>query len=306
MWISTTDEIEGDTKPIHEFGNGAAYFNVIDVGQSYAQEYVKKGVLAVTTEAERHRVARSSHLSYEKVALTPASCEELGFELSEEDRKRTIVSMSGRKGLGVRADDLINRLETKAVASVKGQQEELSETDKQEIAKKIAVGALRYFLLKFSRNTVIAFDFKEALAEQGETGVYLLYSLVRVKSIFRKLQAENIEYRNAKKLLSDGLQSLPSCFSEKLGDDIWALVSFALQYEEVIRDAANSLEPAKLAKYTFQLAQQFSTFYSVRENNIKNETDPLRQQFLIGVTLLVENRLQAAMDVLGIPVPEKM
>lgn len=306
VWISTTDEVDGDTKPIHAFGNGAAYFNVIDVGQSYAQEYVKKGVLAVTPEAERHRVARSSHLGYEKVALTPASCEELGFELSEEDRKRPFVSMSGRKGLGVKGDDLINRLETNALANVKDVQQALSEADQHDIARKIAVGALRYFLLKFNRNTVIAFDFKEALAAQGETGVYLLYSLVRVKSIFRKLHAENIEYRHARERLSESVQTLSQYFSDTIGDGIWTMVTLALRYEEVVREAAESLEPAKLAKYAFQLAQQFSTFYSVRENNIKAEADPLRQQVLIGVTMLVEKRLQAAMDVLGIPVPDKM
>src|SRR5438094_10155778 len=121
------------------------------------------------------------------VALSPAACEQLGLELSDEDRKRPYIEMSGRKGLGVKADDLINRLEADALEEVSSRHPELSETAIHKTARAIAVGALRYFLLKFTRNSVIAFDFKEALSFEGETGPYCQYAAVRANSIFRKL-----------------------------------------------------------------------------------------------------------------------
>src|SRR5438094_2340680 len=157
---------------------------LIDSRQSYPQEIVKRGVAAIVPEFGE---TASVHLSYEMVALSPTACEELGIELSEEDRKRPYIEMSGRKGLGVKADDLINRLEYDALSEVKARHPDLSAKETLDTAHAIAVGALRYFLLKFTRNSVIAFDFKEALSFEGETGPYCQYAAVRANSIFRKL-----------------------------------------------------------------------------------------------------------------------
>src|SRR4030095_5200270 len=134
----------------------------------------------------------SVHFGYEMVALSPAACTEMGIELSEEDRARPYIEMSGRKGLGVKADDLINRLETDALREVATRHAEISPDEQQATAHEIAVGALRYFLLKFTRNSVIAFDFKEALSFEGETGPYCQYAAVRANSIFRKLDDQAI------------------------------------------------------------------------------------------------------------------
>src|SRR4030095_15136520 len=157
------------------FGGGAIVYNVIDSRQSYPQEIVKKGVAAIVPELGE---GASVHLSYEMVALSPAACCELVIPLSDEDRKRPYIEMSGRKGLGVKADDLIDRLEADALAEVRGRHPELDAQQQRETAHAIAVGALRYFLLKFTRNTVIAFDFKEALSFEGETGPYCQYAAV--------------------------------------------------------------------------------------------------------------------------------
>jgi arginyl-tRNA synthetase len=168
-WVTSSDPADSDsTHP--SFGNGAAYFNVIDIGQSYPQHYVKLGVMAVDHD---ERVERSAHLGYEKVVLTTATAEQLGQQVTEEDRKRGVVSMSGRKGLGVKTDDFIDQLEANALAEVTSRHPDLSAADQQAAAHKIAVGALRYFLLKFTRNSIISFDFNEALAFDGETGPYL-------------------------------------------------------------------------------------------------------------------------------------
>ncbi|HEV8588459.1 MAG TPA: arginine--tRNA ligase, partial [Pyrinomonadaceae bacterium] len=187
VWITTTEPNAERLPevPRPNFGGGAIVYNVIDSRQSYPQEIVKHGVAAIVPELGEEA---SVHLSYEMVALSPAACEELGIELSEEDRKRPYIEMSGRKGLGVKADDLINRLEADALTEVKSRHPDLGENEQRETAHAIAVGALRYFLLKFTRNSVIAFDFKEALSFEGETGPYCQYAAVRANSIFRKLQ----------------------------------------------------------------------------------------------------------------------
>src|SRR5262249_48630305 len=182
----------------------------------------------------------SVHLSYEMVALSPAACDELGIKLSAEDRKRPHIEMSGRKGLGVKADDLIDRLEADALAEVKSRHPDLAELDQLETAHAIAVGALRYFLLKFTRNSVIAFDFGEALSFEGETGPYCQYAAVRANSIFRKLDnsalAESLQLVSAPASREKVLATTVS----EAGDEIWSLLMLAGRLEEANAHAASS------------------------------------------------------------------
>jgi arginyl-tRNA synthetase len=206
VWVTTTDS-NAETLPEvprPNFGGGSVVYNVIDSRQSYPQEIVKRGVASIVPELGEEA---SVHLSYEMVALSPAACEELGIALSEEDRKRPYIEMSGRKGLGVKADDLINRLQTDALAEVKSRHPGLDEKEQRETAHAIAVGALRYFLLKFTRNTVIAFDFKEALSFEGETGPYCQYAAVRANSIFRKLGEQGVSTGSDSDRVEPGSQS---------------------------------------------------------------------------------------------------
>jgi arginyl-tRNA synthetase len=242
------------------------------------------------------------------VALSPAACEELGIELSEEDRARPYIEMSGRKGLGVKADDLINQLEAGALVEVEKRNPELSETEKKATAHEVAVAALRYFLLKFTRNTVIAFDFKEALSFEGETGPYCQYAAVRTNSIFRKLPNETVAAADAliNQVASDSaLQArVAEVLSGESGTEIWSLVMLSQQLEEVVGQCRNSAEPANLAKYTFSLARQFSRFY--HDHRIITEQDEVRRGVLIAVTKIVRDRMIAALGILGINVPEQM
>jgi arginyl-tRNA synthetase len=187
-WITTSDANQNDPSHV-EFGKGAAYMNVIDIGQSYPQHYVKLGVMAVDHD---ERVERSAHLAYEKVVLTPAAADLLGQTLTDEDRARSGITMSGRKGLGVKVDYLVDQLEISALAEVAARHPDLSDEDQRDAAHRIAIGALRYFLLKYSRTSIISFDFKEALSFEGETGPYVQYSIVRANSIFRKLAAAGL------------------------------------------------------------------------------------------------------------------
>ena len=304
VWVTQTEpEAAGANPP--PFGGGVTVYNVIDSRQSYPQEIVARGVAAVVPEIGADA---SVHFSYEMVALSPAACEELGIELSDEDRARPYIEMSGRKGLGVKADDLINQLEAGALLEVEKRNPELSEAEKKATAHEVAVAALRYFLLKFTRNTVIAFDFKEALSFEGETGPYCQYAAVRTNSIFRKLPEETVAASDAliKQIAGDSaLQSrVTEVLSGEGGTEIWSLVMLSQQLDEVIAQCRNSAEPANLAKYTFSLARQFSRFY--HDHRIITEQDEVRRGVLIAVTKIVRDRMIAALGILGINVPEQM
>lgn len=296
VWITTTD-VNANEHPA--FGGGDTIYNVIDSRQSYPQDIVRKGVAAISPERGEKA---SIHLSYEMVALSPAAAEELGFKLSEEDGKRPFIEMSGRKGLGVKADDLIDRLEANALAEVESRHADSSVEVKQGIAHQLAVGALRYFLLKFTRNTVIVFDFKEALSFEGETGCFCQYSAVRANSIFRKLsEKDNIE---ACRLRITDLGGVDAILSGETGSDIWSMAILASRLEETVEAAANANEPAILAKYTFTLAKAFNLFY--HNHKILIEADDTKRALLIVVADMARKALTSALDTLGIEVPEKM
>ncbi len=307
LWVTTTDETAEAKSGIERphFGGGNTVYNVIDSRQSYPQEIVAQGVAAVVPEVGREA---SVHFSYEMVALSPAACAELGIELSEEDRARPYIEMSGRKGLGVKADDLIKQLEARALQEVQTRNPDLSEAEKKTAAHEIAVAALRYLLLKFTRNSVIAFDFQEALSFEGETGPYCQYASVRINSIFRKLGTELIQ--EAESLLTNASTDpatqnrISEVLSGEGGTEIWSLIMMAERLSEVIQQCKSSAEPANLAKYTFTLAKAFSGFY--QKFRIRGEEDKVRQAVLINTTKIVRRQLNAALDILGIPVPNQM
>jgi len=301
-WVTTT-EPNADAQPEvprPNFGGGAIVYNVIDSRQSYPQDIVRKGVAAIVPEFGEKA---SVHLSYEMVALSPDACEELGIELSEEDRKKPYIEMSGRKGLGVKADDLINRLETDALEEVKSRHSDLPDAEQRETAHAIAVGALRYFLLKFTRNSVIAFDFKEALSFEGETGPYCQYAAVRANSIFRKLGVEGAGDAAIAANLNRSDQ-MTEVFNGEAGDEIWSLLLLAARLDESNSQAAASAEPAVLAKYTFNLAKAFNLFY--HRHRIIAEENPVKRGVLITVADYTRRQLIAALATLGISVPERM
>lgn len=295
VWITTEEKTENQNFP--KFGNGDTVYNVIDTRQSYPQDIVKKGVSLISPEKGE---AASVHLSYDMVALSPTAAEELGFTLTEEDKKRQFIEMAGRKGLGVKADDLINRLDEKAFDEVSRRNPEYSEETQKKIAHQIAVGALRYFLLKFTRNTLIIFDFKEALSFEGETGAYCQNAIVRFNSIFKKLDENALE--NAKKTILE--EDTSEIFASEIGNDLWSLVTLALRLEEVIAQAATANEPAILAKYSFNLSKAMHLFH--HNHRIISEENQLKKAVLIVVADIARQSLTASLETLGIEVPERM
>ena len=306
-WVTTT---EGNAEVLPEvprpnFGGGVTVYNVIDSRQSYPQEIVSRGVAALVPELGADA---SVHLSYEMVALSPAACAELGMQLSAEDQSKPYVEMSGRKGLGVKADDLIDRLEADALREVEQRHPELKPDEARATAHEIAVGALRYFLLKFTRNSVIAFDFKEALSFEGETGPYCQYAAVRANSIFRKLDeaARNaatdlLQQTSAEAAIG---QQATAVLGDETGTEVWSLIMLAQRLDEVIAQCRSSEEPANLAKYAFNLAKSFNLFY--HRHRIIGEPDPMKKAVLITAADVARRQLTAALAILGISVPERM
>ena len=279
-----------------DFGHATAVINVIDVRQSYLQKVVKEGLRVLGYESEAER---SVHFSYETVALTPRAARELAqrfqeeYRLSPEDEKKPFVEMSGRKGLGVKIDDLVDLLlerSRKEIALRRKEQDAEAEQD----ARAIAVGALRYFLLKFGKNKVIAFDFDDALNFEGDTGPYLQYSLVRADNIFRKL---------AERGLSDGAAS-DADVSADWDDDLWTVVLDAAAIPEVVERAVSSLELSNVARHAFALAQGFNHFY--HRQPIVNEADPAVRARRIAVARIFRAAMSRLLDLLGIPEPGRM
>jgi arginyl-tRNA synthetase len=279
-----------------EFGHADSVYNVIDSRQSYLQDVVVAGLRAL---GYNEQADRSIHFSYEMVALTPSTCVELGIELSEEDKKKTYVEVSGRKGLGVKADDLIDKLIEKALEEVDSRHPEAPAAERKQVATEIAIGALRYFMLKFTRNSVIAFDLQEALSFEGDTGPYVQYTAVRAGNILRKL-AERGE------ALPDFTKELdPAALGRQLAsEDFWQLLLMASKSDSAIERAIASGEPAHVAKYAFQLAQAFNSFY--HDYQVLSEENREKRLFLLWVTDYVRAQLERTLRVLGIQVPEYM
>ncbi|MFZ0632762.1 MAG: arginine--tRNA ligase [Acidobacteriaceae bacterium] len=291
-WISAQT---GEANHPH-FGGAQAIYNVIDARQSDPQANVVGALIGL---GYTEQAAHYTHFSYEMVALTPRCALELGYVVSEDDRARPYIEVSGRKGFGVKADDLIDRLIAATRAEVDSRHPELDEAERDTTARAIAVGALRYFMLRFTRNSVIAFDFKDALSFEGETGPYLQYAVVRTRSIFRK------DRTTAEEALAslDGVDLAPYLSGDGAAG-IWEVWLRAAKTTLLLDQCIQTAEPAYLAKHAFQLAQDFSNFY--RLHHILSEEDPNRKKLLLATAAVTQRELIRSLAWLGISAPEVM
>ncbi len=292
LWVTTDQPAESG----QQFGHGTRVYNVIDTRQSYLQDVVEAGLRAL---GYQEQADRSIHFKYEMVALSPRCCADLGIPLSEEDRKRPYVEVSGRKGLGVKADDLMDNLIAKALEEVASRHAEKTEQENRVVAAQIAIAALRYFLLKFTRNTVIAFDLQEALSFEGETGPYVQYAAVRARKILAKLREIGQEIPDFSVELS------PEAMARQLqAEDFWQMLLAASKADSALEAAVENGEPANVAKYAFQLAQAFSNFY--QKYPIIYEEDREKKVFLLWMTDFFRRQLERTAGILGIQIPAYM
>ena len=293
VWATTSRRSEPDAP---HFGEPArTVYNVIDARQAYLQDVVAEGLRRLGhTEAAKNSI----HFAYEIVALTPRCAAELSYELSPDEAKKPYVEVSGRKGFGVKADDLIDKLEAATLREVQQRHSEMVENEQKRTAHAIAVSALRFFLLKFTRNSIIAFDFKDASSFEGETGPYCQYAVVRIRGIRRK---------GAEAALATA-KSHPGAAGQWLGGpegaDLWELLLSAGSLDYAVDAAIATQEPAFVAKYAFQLAQAFNNFY--HQHHILSEANDEKRTFLLELTEFVETQLVRALRLLGIEAPERM
>jgi len=299
LWATSTTEGQRD----HPLFGGAAYvYNVIDVRQSYLQKLLKQALIAV---GHPEGAERSHHFSYEMVALSHATARELGHAppADSEEAKRPFVEVSGRKGLGVKADDLLDTMIRKAGGEVAKRNPELSAADTDRTAKQIAIAAVRYFLIKFSRGKVIAFDLDEALSFEGESGPYIQYAVVRANNIFQKLQQrDGVDERSLLQTLAD----IPAgeLTGENGDHELWSLVLEASRLDEVVEQVIRTLEFSVLAKYAFTLAQAFNAFYH-RSPILNEERDDVRR-WRAATVIYLRNQLTRTLDLMGVTVPTRM
>ena len=295
-WISTAN---GEKDHPH-FGDVAEIYNVIDARQSEAQNTV---IEALRGLGHGEAASHYTHFSYEMVALTPRCAAELGYNLSDEDKSRSYIEVSGRKGFGVKADDLLDTLIASAKKEVDSRHPQLSDPERQQIATQIAIGALRYFMLKFTKQSVIAFDFKEALSFEGETGPYAQYAVVRATSIFRKAGVDPETFCGGG---ADSISAadLANHLSGDAGNEFWELWLASSKTSYMIDKCIATTEPAYLAKHVFQLAQLFNTFY--HRHPILSEPVEKRKQFLLATVAVVRRELIRCLAVMGITVPAVM
>jgi arginyl-tRNA synthetase len=301
-WVTSS---EPNDPGAPSFGHAQDVVNVIDSRQAYPQQVVVAGLRALgyTEQADRLK-----HFAYNVVALTPRCAREMGYEIPEEDAKKPYVEVSGRKGQGVKSDDLLDRLEASARAEVDARHADASELEREAVSHAVAIGALRYFLLRFTRSTVIAFDFKDALSFEGETGPYVQYAVVRVNGILRKGAEGDPQFAaedtaNLARLKSGELEAAKFLASPG-GDDLWDLVVMAGTLDARVEAAVAAQEPAFVARYAFELAQAFNAFY--HKHHILSEEDAEKRAFLLALTALVREQLVRALGLMGIVAPEKM
>jgi arginyl-tRNA synthetase len=291
-WISTVDGIE----PHPHFGGAQAIYNVIDSRQSDPQANVIQALRGMghTAEADRY-----THFSYEMVALTPRCAVDLGYTVAPEDLARPYIEVSGRKGFGVKADDLIDKLIAATRKETDARQPDRPEAERQHIAEQIAIGALRYFMLKFTRGTVIAFDFKDALSFEGETGPYVQYAIVRIRNIFRKAETAPETALTAFAALDPSSLSLL-----QEADEIWAIWLRAAKRSLMLEQCIATSEPAFVARHVFQLAQEFNNFY--HRHHILTEEDATKKTLLLATAAISLRELVLVLSWLGIESPEVM
>ncbi len=293
-WISAT---EGEKDHPH-FGDVAEIYNVIDARQSEAQNTV---IEALRGLGHQEAADHYTHFSYEMVALTPRCAAELGYKLSEEDQARSYIEVSGRKGFGVKADDLLDTLIAAAKKEVDTRHPQLTEAERLSIATQIAIGALRYFMLKYTKQSVIAFDFKDALSFEGDTGPYAQYAVVRASSIFKKAGLDPDTFCG--NLVSDA-PDMAKYLTGENGNEFWELWLTASKTSYVVDQCIATTEPAYLAKHAFQLAQFFNAFY--HRHPILSEPDEKKKQFLLATVAVVRRELIRTLAVMGITVPPVM
>ena len=291
-WISTSGPEEPDTP---RFGSAALVHHVIDARQSYTQQVVQQAVASLTSESDR---SRTRHLSYEMVALTAGTVAALGLASAAGDGA---VEVSGRKGIGVKADDFLDALVERAAEEVAARNPDLPAEEQRAVALAIAVGALRYLMVRVTKNQLIVFDLEEALSLEGATGPYLQYAAVRAAKILARVGRALPEEAPPP---PGGLDGLLAERDPEEAADLWVLLRGALGLREAAAAAAASEDPQVLARWAYEGAQRFNAFY--HRYRVAGEPDAGARSLRTYAVETFFAQHRQGLALLGIPVPERM
>jgi len=286
----TQSEPARQTRP---FGRGQKVYNVIDVRQSYLQNLIAQ-VLAQLGHSGPS--ANFIHFSYEMVALTPACVREMGLKLEAGEENKPYIEVSGRKGRAVKADELIAQLNEKSLREIQSRNPALAEAEALPLARTIAVAALRYFMVKFNLNTVIAFDFKEALNFEGDSGPYLQYTMVRLNSILKKSTAAGLEAER----VPGSMQRLEAREKELY----WEMILNLSLLETQVEFALQNHELSSLAAYAYGLCQKFNHYYHLFP--VLAEKDADIRNLRLSLMRIFKNKVEKLLAVMGIAIPDRM
>ena len=304
LWATTSEASDPAAPP---FGHARRIYNVIDSRQMYLQALLSQ---ALRTLGHPQEAENSVHFSYEMVALSHATARELGYRIApeSEEARKPFVEVSGRKGLGVKVDDLLDLLIEKASSEVGKRNPEFPDAERRRVAAQIAVAAIRYFMLKYSRSKLIVFDIEEALSFEGETGPYLQYAVVRANNILLKLhEREGLTEADVVGAL-DAANAGEIIGANQVDQDdphsLWAVVLEASRLEETVDQVVRTLEFSVLAKFAFGLAQTFNAFY--HRYSILNEEQVEKKRWRAAGVAYFRAQLTRALDLMGIEVPSRM
>ncbi|MEW6523180.1 MAG: arginine--tRNA ligase [Bacillota bacterium] len=267
----------------HTFGQAHRVINVIDIRQKYLQDILR---VSLETLGYPRQAANSVHFGYEVVALSPSTAAELGVVEAAEG-SRGMYAMAGRQGIGVKVDDLLDRMVKKTLEEVGSRRPDLTQKARHELARDIATTSIRYYMLRFHPGSTVVFDFDDALNLQGNSGPYLQYAVARAHSILRRAGSSRETAGAVPELLP----------AEK------ALVLAMGGFPGVLAQATASLQPSALAEYGYRLAGAFTAFYEAAP--VLNAPEPARS-FRLGLVEGFRHTMTALMTVLGLTVLESM
>ena len=279
--------------PTRPFGRGHKVYNVIDVRQSYLQNLIAQ-VLAQLGHSGPS--ANFIHFSYEMVAMTPACVREMNLNLEAGEENKPYIEVSGRKGRAVKADELIAKLVEKSLGEIQVRNPALAPAEALPLARTIAVAALRYFMVKFNLNTVIAFDFKEALNFEGDSGPYLQYTMVRLNSILKKSSAADLRAAS----VPGSLQ----CLEAREKELYWEIILNLSLLELAVEFALQNHELSSLAAYAYGLCQKFNHYYHLFP--VLAEKDAGIRNLRLSLMLIFKDKVEKLLTVMGIAIPDRM
>jgi len=288
--VLLTTAREGDPGDLlsQRFGHADRVINVIDTRQSYPQQVVSECLRQMGFEKQAEE---SIHLSYEVVNLSPQAARLLG--IGEVNEKKAFA-MSGRSGTGVKANDFIQMVKRKVI-------EKADHPLEESVASALASAAIRYYLLKFTLESQITFDFDEALKTTGDTGIYLEYAHARACSILRKAGERKIDLQWRK-------DSIPTQLTETERDLLDVLSGFS----SAIIKTGNALRVSQLTEYAFELATAFTNFYEHPDPGADVQTpfihlrDQRLQNFRLSLVKAFKTVMANVLHLLGMPTLEKI